>query len=76
MRYAEFWALFDRVFPDGRGSSLAEDLSLVEFGNLTPRQAAEAGYDLQRVWEGVCDAMDLPPSYYFLHREDPKKHRA
>ncbi|MGV9182249.1 DUF3046 domain-containing protein [Arcanobacterium canis] len=76
MRHAEFWALLDRVFPGGRGRSIAEDLVLVEYDMLSPREAIEAGHDPQKVWEAVCDNMDLPQSYYYLHRVDPKNRRA
>ncbi|WP_182049208.1 DUF3046 domain-containing protein [Changpingibacter yushuensis] len=72
MRESEFWAAVDWVYPNGRGHSLAEDLVLSALGDVSPREALDAGENPQRVWEAMCDAMDLPSSYYFINRVKPE----
>ena len=68
MRESEFWANLDWVFPRGRGRSLAHDLVLSELGGLSPAEALSKGQAPQTVWDALCNAMDLPESYRFLHR--------
>lgn len=70
MRESEFWASVEWAFP-GRGESLMQDLVLGTLGDRSPRQALEDGEDAQKVWIAVCKAMDLPESYYYLHRLKP-----
>lgn len=73
MRESEFWSSVDWAFPRGRGRSLMQDLVLSELGDATPLRALEEGMDPQRVWEAVCRSMDLPDSYFFLHRVKPEE---
>ncbi|EEZ77155.1 hypothetical protein HMPREF0972_02233 [Actinomyces sp. oral taxon 848 str. F0332] len=68
MRESEFWANLDWAFPRGRGRSLAQDLFLSELGGASPAEALREGQPPQAVWNAVCQAMDLPESYRFLHR--------
>ena len=68
MRHTEFWDCIDSAFPEGLGRSLAEDLVLPDFGNLTAVQALEAHVEPQAVWSAICREMDLPPKFEYLHR--------
>lgn len=68
MRESEFWASLDWVFPGGHGRSLAQDLVLSSLGGHTPTDAIESGVAPRRVWEALCEAMDLPEQYKFLNR--------
>ncbi|MDO4888306.1 MAG: DUF3046 domain-containing protein [Actinomycetaceae bacterium] len=71
MRESEFWANLDRVYPSGRGRSIAQDLVLSDLEGLSPAQALDDGMAPQRVWDALCASMDLPDSYRFLHRLKP-----
>ncbi|MFC5369899.1 DUF3046 domain-containing protein [Arcanobacterium bovis] len=72
MKHTEFWAVLDRAFPDGRGRALAQDLVLVDLGNLTAQEALTAGVAPIEIWKAIVAAMDLPQSHVYLHRVDPK----
>ena len=71
MRESEFWDCVDWVFPHGRGRSLASDLVLSQLGNRSPKDALDNGEQPQRVWIAVCQAMDVPDEYHYLHRKKP-----
>lgn len=75
MKHTEFWAVLDRAFPDGRGRSLAQDLVLVDLGNVTAQEALAAGVSPLKIWKAIVLAMDLPESFVYLHRIDPKDER-
>ena len=68
MRESEFWGTVDWVFPHGRGKSLTSDLVLSSLGNRSPQNAIDAGVAPQEVWIAICDAMELPETYHYLHR--------
>ena len=68
MRESEFWNAVDWVFPHGRGKSLTSDLVLSSLGDRSPAGAIDDGVDPQEVWIAVCDAMELPQAYHYLHR--------
>ncbi|QOQ39029.1 DUF3046 domain-containing protein [Trueperella pecoris] len=72
MRHTEFWAVVERAFPDGRGRALAADLLLVELGSRTAEEALRDNVEPQEVWHALRVAMDLPESYEFLHRKNPR----
>lgn len=72
MRESEFWAAAERVFPHGRAASLMADLVLSSLGGRSPVEALAAGEKPGRVWEAVCEAMDLPERYQYLHRIRPE----
>lgn len=73
MRHTEFWDVVDRAFPGGHGRALAHDLVIPELGSRTAEEALEAHIEPQKVWHALRLAMDLPESYEFLHRKNPKR---
>ncbi|MDP9806987.1 hypothetical protein J2S70_001569 [Trueperella bonasi] len=72
MRHTEFWDVVDRAFPSGHGRALVRDLVIPELGSRTAEEALAAHVDPQTVWHELRLAMDLPESYEFLHRKDPR----
>ncbi|MGO1714297.1 DUF3046 domain-containing protein [Ancrocorticia populi] len=73
MRESEFWSAVQWTFPDGRGTSLTQDLVLFELGDKSPAEALAEGAAPQKVWEAMCRAMDLPEWYYYIHRVKPEE---
>ena len=68
MRESEFWNAVDWVFPHGRGKSVTSDLILSSLDNRSPASALDQGADPQKVWIALCEAMELPETYHYLHR--------
>lgn len=68
MRESEFWDAVDWVFPHGRGKSLTSDLVLSSLDNRSPAEAIGAGVAPQLVWIALCEAMELPHNYHYIHR--------
>ena len=68
MRESEFWDAVDWVFPHGRGKSLTSDLVLSSLDGRSPASALEEGVAPQEVWIALCEAMELPQKYHYLHR--------
>ncbi|HET7303913.1 MAG TPA: DUF3046 domain-containing protein [Segeticoccus sp.] len=73
MRLSEFWTLMDDEFGRAYSRSVARDHVLTELGGRTADEALEAGYRPRRVWEAVCEAMDVPPERRL--GKDPKPRR-
>ena len=71
MRESEFWNAVDWVFPHGRGKSLTSDLVLSSLGDRSPQSAIAAGENPQNVWIALCEAMELPEAYHYIHRVKP-----
>lgn len=71
MTESEFWACVDWAFGSGRGRSLASDLVLASLDGRSPADAVERGGDPLRAWFAICEAMDLPGEYRYLHRIKP-----
>ena len=65
MRESEFWSAVEWTFPDGRGTSLTQDLVLFELGNKSPAQALDEGVNPQRVW----DASQLGRGLFYYEGE-------
>lgn len=40
--------------------SFARDHVMAELGGRTVHEALDAGWDVKRVWRGVCRAVDVP----------------
>ncbi len=76
MRESEFWNAVDWAFPGGYGQSLAQDLVLSALDERSPEQAIHAGMSPQKVWDAMCESMDLPASYHFIHRVKPEERDA
>lgn len=68
MTHSEFWKVMERVFPDGRARSLAQDIALVDLGSLTVNEALAAGVAPIDVWKAIVELMGLPQNYEYLHR--------
>jgi hypothetical protein len=47
-------------FGEMRAGSLARDHVFAELGGRSAEQAIEAGIDLKRVWQVICEAYDVP----------------
>jgi hypothetical protein len=62
VRLSHFWVLMNDEFGEGYASSLAQHLVLGVLGERTVVQALEAGESPRRVWQALCDAMDVPES--------------
>ncbi|MBP3223665.1 MAG: DUF3046 domain-containing protein [Actinomycetaceae bacterium] len=73
MRESEFWAAVEWAFPHGRGRSLVDDLYMSSLGGKTPAQALDEGVAPQQVWIHMCQALDLPDSYHYIHRKKPEE---
>ncbi|MDD7464968.1 MAG: DUF3046 domain-containing protein [Actinomycetaceae bacterium] len=72
MKHSEFWDVMERVFPQGRARSVAQDLALPQLGSLTPNEALEQGIAPQTVWNSIVAVEGLPQQYEYLHRVNPK----
>lgn len=60
MRISEFRTLTHEEFGRALADTLVTDLVLGPL-DATAAQALEAGTDPRRVWEALCEAMDVPP---------------
>lgn len=72
MRESEFWNALEWTFGSARGRSLAADLVLSTLGGKSPYEALEAGSAPHDVWLAICEAMDLPAEYRYIHRVKPE----
>ncbi|WP_306718250.1 DUF3046 domain-containing protein [Actinotignum urinale] len=72
VKESEFWNCVERAFPDGRGTSLVQDLVLSALGDRSCKEALDAGMDPQRVWDSICKASDFPEKYRYLYRINPR----
>lgn len=62
MRRSEFTALSEHVFGPALATVHTRELALPALGGRTPAAALEDGEDVRRVWNALCDAMDVPDS--------------
>ena len=68
MTHSEFWSVMERVFPEGRARSLAQDLALPELELMTPNDALARGIEPVIIWQEIVKEMNLPPNYRYAHR--------
>ena len=61
MRMSHFWTLMDDEFGPAYAGSLARDHVIGALDNRTVAQALADGVPPRRVWEALCDDMDVPP---------------
>ncbi|MCI5826327.1 MAG: DUF3046 domain-containing protein [Arcanobacterium sp.] len=73
MKHSEFWDVMERVFPEGRARSVAEDLALPDLGSMTPNEALERGVAPLVIWKAIVAVEGLPERYEYLHRINPKE---
>lgn len=52
-------------FGAGYAGSLARDVALTPLGSMTAQEALAAGTTPRRVWDAVCEVMDIPRSRRF-----------
>ncbi|WP_270887663.1 DUF3046 domain-containing protein [Pedococcus sp. 5OH_020] len=60
MRLSKFWELMNDEFGEAYAGSLARHHVLAALGDRTPEQALAAGESPRRVWQALCDDMDVP----------------
>lgn len=60
MRHSHFWDLMDDEFGPSYARNLARDLVLDGLDDRTAEQALAAGQTPRRVWEAMCEAMQVP----------------
>jgi Protein of unknown function (DUF3046) len=57
---SRFWELMNDEFGVAYASSLARQHHVRELGDRTVMEALDAGESPRRVWEALCDDMDVP----------------
>lgn len=60
---SHFWTLMNDEFGEAYAGSLARDHVLGALGNRTILEALDAGVPPRRVWEAVCEDLDVPPEH-------------
>ncbi|WP_018156363.1 DUF3046 domain-containing protein [Demetria terragena] len=70
MRNSELWRLVDEEFGRAYGRHLAATHVLHALGDRTVEQALATGAQPRRVWQALCDDMDVPPERW-LGRDLP-----
>lgn len=60
MRRSEFAALSAHVFGPALAATYERELILPALDGRTAAAALAAGEDVRRVWNALCDAMDVP----------------
>lgn len=65
MRNSQFWELMGHEFGAGYARSVATDQTMSGLNGRTPAQALEDGVSPARVWQAVCDAMQIPESRWW-----------
>jgi hypothetical protein len=73
MRLSEFWQAMTDVFGPQYAKSLASDLVMGSLGGITAADALSAGIAPREVWVALCDAMEVPESRRWPHREAKRK---
>ncbi|WP_153393410.1 DUF3046 domain-containing protein [Ornithinicoccus halotolerans] len=73
MRLSEFAALLEQEFGRAYGRRLAASHAIHALGDRTADQAVEDGLPVRRVWEALCDDLDVPPERRYL---DERRRRA
>ena len=60
VRHSHFWDLMDGEFGPTYARTLAHDLVVDGLGDRTAAEALAGGEVPRRVWDAVCDAMQVP----------------
>lgn len=60
MRLSEFWALMEQEFDGPYGRSLAASHVIHALDDQTVADAIERGVPVRRVWEALCDDLQIP----------------
>jgi hypothetical protein len=60
VRLSEFWQLLEDEFGADYARTVARDVVVGALGGRTAEQALAAGLRPREVWDGLCDAMDVP----------------
>lgn len=72
VKHSEFTGAVEAAF-GSYGASVCADLVLSALGGRTPDEALADGLAPQRVWDALCDALDLSEEQRFPHRRDAKR---
>jgi len=62
VRRSEFSALSGHVFGPTLAATYTRELVLPALGGRTAQAALAEGEDVRRVWNALCDAMEVPES--------------
>lgn len=60
MRLSAFWQLMEEEFGPAYARSLADRHVLGVLGGVTASEALAGGTSPRRVWEAICDDLDVP----------------
>lgn len=60
MRETEFWRRLSALSMVTHPRLWAETTVLSSLGGRTPTEALESGVPCQRVWQNVCDYLEIP----------------
>jgi hypothetical protein len=71
VRLSQFWTLMDDEFGAGYSRVLADRHVLSSLGGRTATEAIEAGAPPKRVWQAMCEAMDVPPGRWWGRDQPP-----
>ncbi|MPV49556.1 DUF3046 domain-containing protein [Pseudactinotalea sp. HY158] len=72
MKHSEFAGAVEATF-GSYGASVRADLVLSALGGRTPDEALADGAAPQRVWDAMCDALDLGEAQRFPHRRGHRR---
>lgn len=66
MRFSEFDALVEQEFGDAYGRSLVRRHAIHALDDRTAEEAVAAGLPVRRVWDALCDDLEIPVERRFL----------
>ncbi|MFK5634536.1 MULTISPECIES: DUF3046 domain-containing protein [unclassified Ornithinimicrobium] len=73
MRLSEFRDLMVRHFGAGYAALVAASHTLGSLGGRTADEAIAQGEPVRRVWEAICQDLDVPPEHQYI--EPPRRRR-
>lgn len=60
MRLSQFWQVMEQEFGGPYGRALAASHAIHALEDRTASEAIDAGVPVRRVWEALCDDMEVP----------------
>lgn len=73
MRLSEFRELMERHFGAGYAALVASSHTLGSLEGRTAEEAIAHGEPVRRVWEAICQDLDVPPQHRYI--EAPRRRR-